>query len=191
MTLPTWRESFARRCEVLGLRLYYEQLEQLQSGALEVNELYQAFRARWGAVTPGPGVTRAALLMGGEGTGKSLCGMWAASEEVRTGGSWELIEPGQIARLWARKDWPAFRQLEETGLVIFDEIGDSPDLNAPAWIQLKTLINYRYRARRDFIIIAIPAEQQLREAVLGHEIVDRVPPDLRIDAGAGSWRHRA
>jgi DNA replication protein DnaC len=189
MTLPTWRPAFDRRCEALGLGLYCEQLEQLQSGALVANDLYLDFQARWRAVEPGPGITRAALLMGGEGAGKSLCAMWAAAEKARVGGTWEFTEPGLIARLWARKDWGAFRELEVADLVIFDEIGDSPDLNAPAWIQLKTLINYRYRARRDFIIIAIPGEQQLREAVLGNEIVDRIPPDLRIDAGTGSWRH--
>lgn len=186
---PDWLDNFTRNCGAYGLRLYREQLEELVSGTLPRNDLYTSFQERWERFGHGPGRSRQALLMGGTGAGKSLCAMWAAMRTNYYRRTWTHIEPAQLAEAWARRDWGWFRELEQRDLVIFDELADSPDLRGPAWAQLKYHINRRYRDRRDSILIAIPSEAVVRAEVLGDEIVDRVPPSLRIDAGKGSWRH--
>ncbi len=191
--VPGAARAFWQRCDALGLALYRDQLAALTTGALTPNELYRRFQTAWRAAAPGPGQWRGALLMGGEGTGKSICALWACLEAAQAGGTWDFVDVAELAEFWARQKWTRFDELRAFDLVVFDELADIQDLRGHVWAQFKAVLNARYRAGRDTIVNAVDDEATLRSRILGPEIVDRFPPELRRDAGgrkeSASWRH--
>jgi len=180
--------GFVARAERLGLRLYAEQLAQITIGELQPTAAYKRFCADWSSHAPAPGRTRAALMSGGMGTGKSIMALWACLQAQLRRQSWEWLEVARLAEVYARGHWQTVDRLRAADLVVWDELGDAEDIKGHVWATFKEVLNTRYRARKDQILVAIPKLEVLQRQVLGEEIVDRIPPELRFDAGDGSLR---
>lgn len=190
---PTWPDGwvesgFPARAEDLGLLLYAEQLAQLYTGELERTAAFDAFRRRWREHAPRPGRARAALLTGDYGRGKSVSALWACFDVHRAGGSWGWMDVARLAEVYARGHWHLVDRLRRADLVVWDEVGDAENIKGHVWATFKSLVNERYSGRRCQILNAIHDEAEITK-LLGGEIIDRIPPELRLDAPGGSLRH--
>jgi hypothetical protein len=190
---PTWPDGFAQGCRGLGLRRYLRELADLYTGKLPRNEFFAAALDAWGA----RGNTRdGIILLGGEGSGKSVTALALCLVEFRQGRNFEFLDAGEFADLWATQDRERIYRLRNAGILVIDEIGDCEDIRGPAFGLLKRIINARYRNDQPVVLTATVAGKETADGVdlpdlrkaIGSEIVDRFPAALRIGTDEGSYR---
>lgn len=165
-----------------NLTRYLRELEALENGQLEPNALYVAFRGRWAKRRHGH---ESALIMGGEGSGKSVCMVWACREQALSEQTWAFIDAIQIMEYHEHRDRDAVSRCKRTGLLCIDEIFDIIQLGGRYLGLLRAIIKARHRQDLPTIVSTWLSERDLRKRV-GPELVDKFA--LRISTAEESAR---
>lgn len=179
-----WPARFVAIALELNLSRYLRELAALENGELPVTAFYRnALRAYANRKAHRDGL----ILFGGEGTGKSVTALSVAYSAFQAISSFDFLDAGEFADLWAKQDHNRIGQLKKVGLLIIDEIGDCEDIRGPAFGLMKRTINHRYKNDLPTVLATTQNERDLRIAI-SHEIVDRFPSALRIGTDGESNR---
>jgi hypothetical protein len=165
-----WPDSFEKQCYKVGVRRYMRDLAAVIDGAKRENALFRSFRQRWASDERCK--VEGAIILGSTGAGKSVVSLWACLRISDAGESWDYLDAGEFADLWAMQDHDRMRRIKEVGLLVIDEIGDCEDLRGPAMGLIKRVINARYRNEQPTILCTTQDEGPLGDAI-GDEIVNR------------------